>query len=70
MRGSRCAMAQRAGVSVAHWEIVCSCGHRMKADDDQGLFKKVRRHVDDVHPDLNYSSQDILDLIRDKAYTV
>jgi hypothetical protein len=36
-----------------------------KSDDD--LFDIVRRHVDDMHPDLGLSDQDIRKMISDEA---
>jgi hypothetical protein len=40
----------------------------MKASDDKRLYSKVRRHVDDVHPELDYAPQEIRDMIKAKAY--
>lgn len=48
--------------------IVCPCGHPMEADDDAALYHVVRKHVDDKHPELNYSRQDVEGLIKEKAF--
>jgi hypothetical protein len=49
--------------------IVCQCGHKMKAPDDEALFWEVQRHVDDRHFDLRYTEDDIRKLVESKAYT-
>jgi predicted small metal-binding protein len=51
-------------------EILCDCGHVMRAKNDEELFDIVRRHVDDKHIDLGYSDQDVLELIAKDAYNV
>ncbi len=48
--------------------IDCACGHHMEGTSDTELFKKVRTHVDDVHPTLNLTNDDVDKMIRDKAY--
>ena len=50
--------------------IVCPCGHPMTAKDDEQLLRVVRNHVDDVHPDLNYSDGDVEQMIREDAEDV
>lgn len=48
--------------------IVCPCGHRMEAANDEELYKVVRHHVDEKHPELNFNKKDILNMIKEKAY--
>jgi hypothetical protein len=48
-------------------KITCQCGETMLAKNDEKLFAKVRRHVDDKHPHLGYSDQDIRNMIAEKA---
>jgi len=48
--------------------IVCPCGHPMAASNDIELYKVVRRHVDEKHPELNYRRADIEKLLNEKAY--
>lgn len=50
--------------------IVCPCGHRMEAANDAELYKVVRRHVDEHHPELNLSKDDITAMIKEKAYSL
>ena len=51
-------------------KVTCQCGHPMEAKNDADLFKIVRRHVDDKHPDLGYTDQDIRDLIASEGVDV
>ncbi|MBV9928079.1 MAG: hypothetical protein JOZ96_23880 [Acidobacteria bacterium] len=51
-------------------KIVCPCGHPMQAADDEELYKVVRRHVDEFHPELNYSKDDIMNMIAQEAMDV
>lgn len=48
-------------------EIICPCGHKMTAKNDEALFNVVRRHVDDEHPDLGYDDARVKKMIRDDA---
>lgn len=48
--------------------IVCPCGHPMEATDDEDLFKVMRQHVDEQHPEKNLSRQDLLTMIDEKAF--
>jgi hypothetical protein len=41
----------------------------MTARDDEALFRVVRRHVDDKHPDLGLNDEAIRDMIRTDAST-
>lgn len=48
-------------------EITCPCGHKMQAPDDKALYAVVRDHIDEKHPELNYSREDIEGMIRAEA---
>jgi len=48
-------------------EIVCPCGHPMQAVNDEELYRVVRKHVDENHPELNYSKDDIITMIKQEA---
>ena len=50
--------------------IVCPCGHPMKAANDDELYGVVREHVDEKHPELNYSREDIMNMIKREAEDV
>ena len=40
----------------------------MEAPTDRELYRVVRQHVDDRHPELNYSRENIEAMIAEKAY--
>ena len=46
----------------------CECGHHLEAEDDEGLVAAGRAHVAEVHPDMNFSDDDLRELIRQQAY--
>jgi GNAT superfamily N-acetyltransferase len=47
--------------------INCVCGHRMEGADDHDLFRAVRVHSDQAHPDLHISDEWIDDLLAVRA---
>jgi len=47
--------------------LVCPCGHPMQAANDEDLYKIVRDHVDEQHPERNFSRDDIMKLIKQEA---
>ncbi len=48
-------------------KLTCTCGDTIVAKNDEELFKVVRRHVDDFHPDDRYTDRDIRKLIADEG---
>ncbi len=46
----------------------CECGHHLEAEDDEGLVAAGRTHVAEVHPDMNFSDDDLRELVRQQAY--
>jgi predicted small metal-binding protein len=48
--------------------IDCDCGHTLQAANDDDLFKAAREHVDQVHPDMGLSDEQIRDLVAERAY--
>ncbi len=38
----------------------CPCGHRIVAETQDGLLRQAREHLQDRHPDLQYSDEQIL----------
>ncbi len=38
----------------------CPCGERLVGDDEEQLVAVVREHLAAVHPDLDYSREQIL----------
>ena len=49
--------------------IDCECGHTLQAANDDDLFGVARQHVDQDHPDMELSDDQVRELIADKAYS-
>jgi hypothetical protein len=47
----------------------CACGEHLEAADDEELFRVVRLHVDQHHPDLQLTDEHVRVLIEANAYT-
>lgn len=50
--------------------IDCPCGHRLEAEDDDGLCAAARAHVDDHHPEMERTDQQLRDRVAADAYDV
>jgi predicted small metal-binding protein len=50
--------------------IDCPCGHRLEGADNDELFALARRHVDEAHPEMERSDDQIRDRITNDAYDV
>lgn len=50
--------------------IDCPCGHRLEAEDDEELFKKAREHVDQDHPEMERTDQQLRERVAADAYDV
>jgi predicted small metal-binding protein len=48
--------------------IDMKCGDTLHAANDKELFGTVRRHIDEEHPDLNLSDDEIREVIAERAY--
>jgi hypothetical protein len=48
--------------------IDCDCGTTLQAANDDDLFKAAREHVDQQHPDMELSDDDVRGLVAEKAY--
>jgi hypothetical protein len=49
--------------------IDCDCGHTLQAANDEDLFQVAREHVDEVHPEMELSDDQVRGLVADKAYS-
>jgi hypothetical protein len=49
--------------------IDCDCGATLQAANDDDLFNVARGHVDEEHPDMQLSDDQVRDMIGQKAYT-
>jgi predicted small metal-binding protein len=48
--------------------IDCDCGETLSAANDDDLFRAARRHVDEAHPDMDMSDDQVQELVSSKAY--
>jgi hypothetical protein len=48
--------------------IDCDCGHTLQAANDDDLAKEARAHIDEVHPDMELSDEQVRELVASKAY--
>jgi predicted small metal-binding protein len=48
--------------------IDCDCGHTLQAANDEDLFKEARSHVDQEHPDMQLTDDQVRELVSSKAY--
>jgi uncharacterized protein DUF1059 len=49
--------------------IDCDCGATLQAANDDDLKRVVRKHVDEVHPDMGLDDEQVKALVDEKAYT-
>jgi 2-methylcitrate dehydratase PrpD len=50
--------------------IDCPCGHRLEAEDAEGLFRKAREHVDRDHPEMEKTDEELRRRVAADAYEV
>lgn len=48
--------------------IDCQCGTTLKAANDQDLAKAVRDHVEESHPDMELSDDQVEAMVAEEAY--
>jgi len=48
--------------------IDCDCGRTLQAANDDDLAKQTRAHVDEEHPDLDMSDDQVREFVASKAY--
>ena len=46
----------------------CECGQTLQAATDDELVQAARQHVDDEHPDMDLSEEDIRRMVSEQAY--
>ncbi|HEX5896998.1 MAG TPA: hypothetical protein VFY47_11790 [Thermoleophilaceae bacterium] len=46
----------------------CQCGTTLKAANDEDLASSVRDHVNESHPDLDLSDDQIQEMVAEQAY--
>jgi predicted small metal-binding protein len=48
--------------------IDCDCGRTLQAANDDDLEKAMRAHVDEAHPDLKLTDDQVRELVAERAY--
>jgi predicted small metal-binding protein len=46
----------------------CECGQHLEAANDDELFDRAREHVDQVHPDMGLSDEQVRGIVEQGAY--
>jgi len=49
--------------------IDCDCGATLQAANDEDLAGEVRKHVDEVHPDMDLDDEGVKALVAEQAYS-
>jgi predicted small metal-binding protein len=47
----------------------CECGQTLQAANDDELVQAAREHVDEAHPDMELSDEQLRSMISDRAYS-
>jgi predicted small metal-binding protein len=45
----------------------CACGHRLVANDDEGLVQQVLDHAHEVHPEMNLDEGQAREMVAAEA---
>jgi predicted small metal-binding protein len=48
--------------------IDCDCGKTLQAANDDDLYKAAREHIDEAHPDMQLSDEQVRNLVSERAY--
>ena len=48
--------------------IDCQCGTTLQAANDEDLAKAVRDHVDESHPEMDLSDDEVQEMVAENAY--
>ena len=46
----------------------CDCGQTLQAANDDELVGAARRHVDEAHPDMEMSDDQLREMVSQQAY--
>lgn len=49
--------------------IDCDCGRTLQAANDEDMLSVVRGHIDDEHPEMALSDEQIRALVSERAYS-
>jgi predicted small metal-binding protein len=50
--------------------LECPCGHHLEGENDEELFRLARQHVEEHHPDMERSDEQLRARIAADAYDV
>ena len=50
--------------------IDCPCGHRLEGADDAELFRLAREHIDQDHPEMQRTDDQVRERVAADAYDV
>jgi predicted small metal-binding protein len=50
--------------------IDCPCGHRLEGADDAELFRLAREHIDNDHPEMDRTDEQVRERVAADAYDV
>jgi len=50
--------------------IDCPCGHHLEGADDEELFRLARNHIDNDHPEMERTDEQIRERVAADAYEV
>ena len=50
--------------------IDCPCGHRLEGADDAELFRLAREHIDNDHPEMERTDDQVRERVAADAYDV
>ncbi len=45
--------------------VNCGCGERLEAANDEEMFKKVRAHIDQEHPEMQISDEEVRKIVEE-----
>ena len=48
--------------------IDCQCGTTLQAANDEDLVSAVREHVNEEHPDMDLSDEQVQEMVAEQAY--
>ncbi len=50
--------------------IDCPCGHRLEGADEEELFRLARAHIDEEHPEMERTDEQVRERVEADAYEV
>jgi predicted small metal-binding protein len=57
------------GSSLTRMRVIdCQCGTTLKAANDEDLASVVRDHVNEEHPDMDLSDEQVQEMVAEQAY--